>query len=443
MRLNSLTLFGFKSFPTRTQITFTKGIVIIVGPNGCGKSNIIDALRWVLGEQSPSMLRARSMDDCLYSGDGDRRIDMAEVRLVIDTEGARPFPELGDIPEIEIIRRIHRSGNTEYRINGKACRLKDIRYIFMDTGAGTRAYSIWDQGQIGAFVDMGPEERRHLIEEVAGISRYKTRRAEAEQRMSQTRQNLERLEDVLAELERHRRSLSRQAKRTEHYLEFRKEQDKLDQALLSHTWSAQMDRRAVLEKEKEGLSVSLSSIQADLSKELSKKEDLELKVLEAEEKLAKIRHGLTGAEQCLQGLKEEAAGQEKAFIKEEDRLRSNKKAISEIEDRQVRTGLTDKAIREKIEALKKEEALCLTSVSSGVKGVEESEKITEQLKDSLEAVKDQFVDATAKYTRLDSRCNSLRDQRDRLIGPGRSRATRHIRRDKGTGRGIGRPRYRD
>ena len=414
MRLNSLTLSGFKSFPVRTQISFTKGIVIIVGPNGCGKSNIIDALRWVLGEQSPSMLRARSMDDCLYSGDGDRQIDMAEVRLVIDTQGTRPFPELGDTPEIEIIRRIHRSGNTEYRINGKACRLKDIRYIFMDTGAGTRAYSIWDQAQISAFVDMGPEERRHLIEEVAGISKYKARRAEAEQRMSQTRQNLERLGDVLAELERHRRSLSRQAKRTEHYLELRREQDQLDQALLSHMWSTEMDRRTALEREKEGLSVALSGIQAGLSKEVSNKEGLGLKVLEAEEELAGIRRGLTGAEECLQGLREEAAGQEKLLIKDEDRLRSSEKALSEIEERQVQTGLGDKGIREKIDSLKKEETLCLANVSSGIKGVEESERITDQLKESLEAVKVQFVDAMARYTRLDSRRNSLRDRGDRL-----------------------------
>ncbi len=415
MRLNSLTLFGFKSFPARTKVSFTKGIVAIVGPNGCGKSNIMDAIRWVLGEQSPNILRARSMDDCIYSGDGKRRIDMAEVHLVIDTEGARPLPWLADTPEIEIVRRIHRSGDSEYRINGKACRLKDIRYIFMDTGAGARAYSIWDQGQIGAFVEMGPEGRRRLIEEVAGISKYKIRRAEAEQRMSQTRQNLERLEDVLSEMERHCRSLSRQAGRTEYYLGLRREQDRLDQGLLSYTWSIQMERRTALEREKEGLSVSLSSIEAELSKEVSKREDLEIEALEAEEEVARIRHSLTSAEEGLQGLREKATVQEKALIEEKDRLRSSKETLSEIEERQVQMGLEDKAIRQEIEGLKRKEALCLDRVSSGVEGVEESKKITGQLRDSLEAVKDQFVDATANYTRLESRRNGLRDQRDRLI----------------------------
>ncbi|MBW1936811.1 MAG: AAA family ATPase [Deltaproteobacteria bacterium] len=154
MRLNSLTLFGFKSFPARTKLSFTHGVVGIVGPNGCGKSNIVDAIRWVLGEQSPSTLRAKRMDDVLYNGNNDRQTDLAEVRLVVENGGSLFPPGYENTPEIEIMRRIHRSGDTEYRINGKSCRLKDIHYLFMDTGVGAKAYSIFDQGQVSTFVDM-------------------------------------------------------------------------------------------------------------------------------------------------------------------------------------------------------------------------------------------------------------------------------------------------
>ncbi len=414
MRLNSLTLFGFKSFPARTKLSFTQGVIAIVGPNGCGKSNIVDAIRWVLGEQSPSMLRAKRMDDILYNGNNDGQTGLAEVRLVVENEGSFPPPGYENTPEIEIMRRIHKSGDTEYRINGKTCRLKDIHYLFMDTGVGTRAYSILDQGQVSAFIDMVPQDRRLLIEEVAGISRFRARRSEAERRMVQTKQNLERLEDLLVEVERQRKFLSRQAKRTGRYLKLRREQDQLDQALLAHVWFAESGRRTDLEKERDNLSADLSGVQAELSKNVADRERLELEVLEAEEALAAIRKGLADAEDSLQELREEASQHDKLLIKEENRLQSAEKTLMELDEKGTLIERSREGLKKDIEALKTEESSYLVEISDRENGIEESKAIRDQVRESLEAVKVELVDAAARHARLDSKRNGLRDRKDRL-----------------------------
>ena len=414
MRLNSLTLTGFKSFPTRTKLSFSHGVVAIVGPNGCGKSNIVDAFRWVLGEQSPSMIRAKGMDDCLFNGDGGKRVNMAEVRLVIENNGSVVPSELADSPEIEVIRRIHRSGDTEYRINGKPCRLKDIHYLFMDTGAGVRAYSILDQNQVGAFVNMGPEERRQLIEAVAGISRYRAKRVEAERRMARTGQNIERLEDLLIEVDRQRRSLSRQAKKTDRYLKLRKEQDQLDQALLAHAWSTEVKKRTEQGTEKESLSVTIAGIQAEISTEVVVQQGLELEVLEKEQTLAGIRQGLIGAETSLQEFREQASTHEKLLINDENRLKSADKTLLDLNEKAEWTDSSDERLKIEITGLKNNESSCLARVSDGEQGIEESETVRDQVRESLETAKVRFVDTAAKHTRLDSEHRGLRDRRDRL-----------------------------
>jgi len=200
MRLKRLTLSGFKSFPKRTVISFSHGISAIVGPNGSGKSNIVDAIRWVLGEQNPRLLRASQLHDLIYHGNGTKGSGAADVRLVLDNSSGLAPPELKDIPEIEIERVIFPNGDARFLLNRKGCRLKDIRYLFLDTGSGARAYSIIDQGQVDSFVTMTPEERGLIVEEVAGISRYKARRSEALGRMKSAAENLKRLKDIIIEV---------------------------------------------------------------------------------------------------------------------------------------------------------------------------------------------------------------------------------------------------
>jgi chromosome segregation protein len=225
MKLRKLEVIGFKSFLDKAQIDFPEGISAIVGPNGCGKSNVIDAIRWAMGEQSVKQLRGKSMEDIIFSGaDGKSPLNMAEVTLTLLNNNGTSPEEFKDFSEIQVTRRLYRSGESTYLINKRACRLKDIHHLFLGSGMGSRSYAIIQQGNIGAITDAGPEERRVFIEEAAGVSRYKTRKKEALQKVDATNQNLLRLNDVIIEVHRQMEGMNRQAKKAERY---QKIQDKV------------------------------------------------------------------------------------------------------------------------------------------------------------------------------------------------------------------------
>ncbi|MFO8041759.1 MAG: AAA family ATPase, partial [Alkalispirochaeta sp.] len=176
MFLKSIDLFGFKSFAERTHIKFTDGISALIGPNGCGKSNVVDAVKWVLGEQATKSLRAERMEDVIFNGTDSRKpVNVAEVTLTLHNDGVLPL----EFPEITVKRRLFRSGDSEYFINGAPVKLKDLRELFYDTGIGKSAYSIMEQGKIDQILSTKPEDRRSLFEEAAGITRYKMRGREA------------------------------------------------------------------------------------------------------------------------------------------------------------------------------------------------------------------------------------------------------------------------
>jgi len=236
MRLKRLELQGFKSFLDRTILTFEPGITGVVGPNGCGKSNIVDAIQWVMGEQSAKHLRGDSMTDVIFNGsDTKAPTSMAEVSLVLDRQGTTLSPAFAVFDksdEIAVTRRVYRDGTGEYLINKVSCRLKDIHELFMDTGVGKRAYSIIEQGQIDRMINVKPEERRHLFEEVSGITKYKAKRKEAERKLEATRANMQRLQDIIIELEKQIRSLKVQATRAKKYKELKSELETVDLHLL-------------------------------------------------------------------------------------------------------------------------------------------------------------------------------------------------------------------
>jgi chromosome segregation protein len=218
MRLNRLELLGFKSFVEKTVIEFNPGITAIVGPNGCGKSNIVDALRWAMGEQSARHLRGHQMEDVVFNGsDTLPPTGMAEVSLVFDNEDGRGPVEYGTFVEIMVTRRLFRSGESEYAINKVPCRLKDVIELFLGTGVGSKAYSIVEQGRVDELVNAKPEDRRALIEEAAGTSKYKSRKLVAERKLERTQQNLLRVTDIVREIERQIRTMELQAKKAERY----------------------------------------------------------------------------------------------------------------------------------------------------------------------------------------------------------------------------------
>lgn len=224
MRIKKLELIGFKSFKDRTVIQFDKGITGIVGPNGCGKSNIVDALMWVMGEMSAKHLRGSSMSDVIFGGaEGYAPLGMAEVSLTLENDGG-PFPAAYQrFSEVMVTRRLHRNGESEYFINKEPARLRDIQEIFMDTGAGSKGFSIIAQGAIGQIVTQKPEERRMLIEEAAGITKFKVRKRESQRKLEATDQNLMRLQDIIGEQKRQLDSLERQAQRAERYRKLKNE----------------------------------------------------------------------------------------------------------------------------------------------------------------------------------------------------------------------------
>ena len=215
MYLKALKLHGFKSFADPTTLLFEPGVTAVVGPNGCGKSNIADAIRWVLGEQSAKALRGGKMQDVIFEGADTRKpAQLCEVSLLL-TECEK---QLGsEFHEIEITRRVYRDGQGEYLFNGQACRLKDIHKLFMDTGVGRTSYSIMAQGQIDQVLSSKPEERRAVFEEAAGITKYKSQRREAMGKLALTDQNLARVSDVVGEVSRQIGSLKRQASKAMRY----------------------------------------------------------------------------------------------------------------------------------------------------------------------------------------------------------------------------------
>jgi chromosome segregation protein len=237
LRIKKLELFGFKSFKDRTVIQFDAGITGIVGPNGCGKSNIVDALVWVMGEMSAKHLRGSSMEDVIFAGaDGYAPMGMAEVSLTLENDGG-PFPALySRFSEIMVTRRLHRSGESEYLINKEPSRLRDVQEIFMDTGAGSKGFSIIEQGAIGKIITAKPEDRRNLIEEAAGITKFKVRKRESQRKLESTDQNLVRLQDIVGEQKRQIDSLERQAQRAERYRKIKTELQEKDIWVTSQTF---------------------------------------------------------------------------------------------------------------------------------------------------------------------------------------------------------------
>lgn len=216
MKLKRLRLIGFKTFADKTEIEFSDGITAIVGPNGCGKSNVADAILWVLGEQNPRLLRGSETRDFIFAGSDRRKpVGMAEVELLIDnTDGSLPL----EFSEIAVARRIYRSGESRYTINGSTCRLKDIVDLFLDTGMGRGAYSFVGQNEVDAVLSARPEDRRELFDEAAGVQKYRTRKREALRKLEVSELNLTRVNDIVAELERQREPLREQAELAERYL---------------------------------------------------------------------------------------------------------------------------------------------------------------------------------------------------------------------------------
>ena len=234
MRLSKIKLTGFKSFVDSTTLSFPSDKIGIVGPNGCGKSNVIDAVRWVMGESSAKQLRGAAMNDVIFNGSRTRKpIEQASIELIFEQVNVPQFPQNS---EIAVKRQLSRHGQSVYFLNGVRCRRKDITELFLGTGLGPRSYAIIEQGMISRLIEARPEELRVFLEEAAGISKYKERRKETEQRMHHTRENIARLDDLRHELEKQLGKLKKQAKQAEKYQELKKSDYLLKAQLQAIRW---------------------------------------------------------------------------------------------------------------------------------------------------------------------------------------------------------------
>ena len=283
MLLKKLQLYGFKSFADKTEVNFEPGITCIVGPNGAGKSNIVDSIRWVLGEQSVKSLRSPSMDNIIFNGTESRKpVGMGEVSLVFsDLKGQLAF----DFEELKITRQIFRNSDCEYFINKNPCRLKDISNMFLDTGVGTDTYFILEQGKMDAILSSRPLERRYIFEEAAGVSKYKAKKEEALKKLDQTDQNLKRIKDILGEVKRQINSLERHAKKAEKYKKLSLELKEAEVSVSKYRYDNYRGKIEELSVKKSALKNTLENILNSINSEDARLQEGRKNLFEEEKKL--------------------------------------------------------------------------------------------------------------------------------------------------------------
>ena len=425
MKIKRLELSGFKSFVDRTIVNFDHDIMGIVGPNGCGKSNIVDAIRWCMGEQSAKHLRGRSMEDVIFNGSESRPpADFAEVTLTFENNDPADLPlEYKDYAEIAVTRRLHRSGDSEYLINKTPVRLKDITELFLGTGVGSKAYSIVEQGKIGLIVSAKPEDRRMLIEEAAGITKFKSRKKQAERKMELTQQNLLRVGDIIGELERNIGSLKRQAAKAERYIAYRGELEDLQLHDAAHKFLELRGWIYLETSEVESIGQSAEQAKTELA---AREAELESARTEAHNAEQALEHANTAAFAA----ENEARAQEAAIQRAKDRIdglrRREAQAENELEEISQQAGAlaaeretvaADVAILEEGETgvatavAAEEEKLANLTIAS-----ESADKVVLEHRQSLSQAQQAIAASEATRGGLERRLEDMRSRDERLGG---------------------------
>ncbi|GGE70199.1 chromosome partition protein Smc [Streptosporangium jomthongense] len=416
MRLKSIKLAGFKSFVDPTTVPFPTNMTAVVGPNGCGKSNIIDAVRWVMGESSAKYLRGESMTDVIFNGSSARKpVGQASIELVFDNSDGSAPGEFMSFNEISVRRRVSREGQSEYFLNGSKCRRRDITDLFLGTGLGPRSYAIIEQGMISRLIEAKPEELRVYIEEAAGISKYKERRRETENRMRRTQENLERLTDLREELGRQLQHLERQAAAAEKYKACKQEEREKKAELTVLRWQALdndlqawrsriRDTELELEKqltERINLETSLESLRNSHQERSEHFNRAQARYYEAGADIARIEQSL---EHQRERSRQTAAELDQAMANQRELARE----LSQDEEKLA-------AIREELDMLGPEqEELAIRSEESGEK-LQLAEEDMSAWQQRWEAFSARSADARREAELAQSRIRSLEDAIDQLL----------------------------
>ncbi len=431
MRIDRLEIKGFKSFPDKTVLKLKPGITAVVGPNGCGKSNVLDSIRWVMGEQRVRSLRGKKMEDVIFNGaDSRKAVGLAEVKLILSGAKGLGPPSLKDYDEIMITRRLFRDGESQYEINNVPCRLSDITDFFLDTGVGRNSYAIIEQGRVDMVVASKPEDRRRLIEEAAGIARYKARKEAALKKLEQTKQNLLRISDVISEVKRQSASLKRQAAKANKYRNLTQELRDID--LRFHAYKAQ-DLNDLITKTKsqhDSINDSLGDASArkgeiDAHLERAKVRSLEYgeRLTKANDYLHKIEIELReqrsrnkSAESRLAQLKERKSRSQASLLDMEKRNKDSAELISRLKEQQS-------TVQKELEALRS----ALTKSEEESHGIREKQKIQwtkiEKLKEEIFGLLQAASHASnnreslnRRLSDIDSEIKRLTNEKDGLEG---------------------------
>jgi chromosome segregation protein len=395
MFLKSLDIFGFKSFADRTRVEFADGITALLGPNGCGKSNVVDAIKWVLGEQASKAMRAEKMEDVIFNGTENRKsLSVAEVTLTLANEaGLLPL----DMPEVQIKRRLYRSGESEYYINASQAKLKEVRELFWDTGVGKAAYSVMEQGKIDQILSSKPDERRYLFEEAAGITKFKIKSVEAERKLAKTEENMRQVEGILGEVKRSYDSLKVQSDKT---LKFRSLREgifhfELDIQLLrlkqfkhdQDTRTQELKRRT---EERDRIRAELDAMSNALEKNMDEVNSMEEQLVEYQK--------------TIYGLMVEKNAREKEAKNLAEQHREIKAKIAQNEGR-------ERGVHNKIEELTEDAEAQDDSVRDLRKKVQDIEENIHSFEENIQITASRIGDNDAAVRRADEEIRNLEQER--------------------------------
>jgi chromosome segregation protein len=401
MYLQSLELFGFKSFAPKTRLEFHRGVTAVVGPNGCGKSNVLDAMRWVLGEQSAKALRGGEMSDVIFSGTDSRAaVGMAEVSMTF----AECEEQLGlDWHEVTITRRVFRDGGSEYFLNKTPCRLKDIHQLFMDTGIGRSAYSIMEQGKIDMILSSRPEDRRAIFEEAAGITKYKAQKKEALRKLEATEANLLRLSDIIKEVKRQIGSLQRQAGKARRYQGLISDLKMLE----THAAKRQFDLFAEQQESTSAELVRLADRQTECQQEIEARES-EVAVQRAA--LDEMEQRLNSARQALGDLKTRISNHENRVIYNEERAAEFTQLVERYQADVAGAEEKFRVAETQLHDTDVELEQITTMLAGELRIMEEKQAATAALTAQRQEVERTIAGAVNEAARIESRISSLRGQ---------------------------------
>jgi chromosome segregation protein len=414
MNLKKITMHGFKSFADKTDLDFGDGITVIVGPNGCGKSNVVDAIKWVLGEQSAKSLRGGQMLDVIFNGSANRKsVGMAEVTLHFSN--TRDLLNT-DQDDVAVTRRLYRSGESEYLLNNEACRLKDIREMFMDTGIGSDTYSLIEQGKVELLLQTNKQERRAIFEEAAGISKYKARRKEAERKLDRTEQNLLRLTDVIDEIEKRLRSIKYQAGKARNYQTYSERLNELRLQKFLYDYKQLKDQA---EKSQDRLDV----MQDDLIGVTTTAE-------QAQTRLSLLDHEIDKCESDIRDSENFVLQCTSQITNQQDRIESGHKRGEELAEQIARNREQVQSLRQKSQALQEEIASDREEIAQTETRVTQQEEQLDQLQEShqdnalklaeyraqLEDEKSGLIDIVRRTAQLHNEINSFDIKRSSLTG---------------------------